>query len=167
VQDKLRLTETTVLSARCFRDGKPVSAAAQQLFTKVKPRSASDIKDLSSGLRLVANFDFSPRNQVEYFGFEYSGYIDIPQNGIYAFYTDSDDGSQLFIGEELVVDNDGLHGMREEQGVIPLEKGYHSIRVTFFEKTGGDDLIISIQGPGIEKQAIPKNMFFYKKSGAE
>jgi len=184
VQDEIRLAETTVLSARCFRDGKPVSAAIQQSFTKVKPRSASNLLDLNSGLKyayfegtwdslpafnelhpvkegILVNFDFSPRNQVEYFGFQYSGYIQIPQDGVYAFYTNSDDGSQLFIGEELVVDNDGLHGMHEEQGVIPLEKGYHPIRVTFFEKTGGDDLIVSIRGPGIEKQAVPENMVFY------
>lgn len=186
VQAPIRLSQTTVLSARCFRDSKAVSPAVKQTFTKVKPRSALQLNGLTAGLKyayyegewdslpdfkklnpvkegVVTNFNFSPRNQVEYFGFSYEGYIYIPQSGVYAFYTDSDDGSQLFIGEELVVDNDGLHSLHEEQGVIPLEKGYHPIRVTFFEKTGGDDLRVLIKGPGLEKQAVPENILFYKK----
>jgi len=186
MQEPIRLTKTTVLSARCFRDGKPVSAAVKQVFTKVNPRPATETKGLVPGLKyayyegewdnlpdfkklnpvkegVITNFDFSPRNQVEYFGFSYEGYIYIPQSGVYAFYTDSDDGSQLFIGEELVVDNDGLHSLHEEQGLIPLEKGYHPIRMTFFEKTGRDDLRVLIKEQGLEKQAVPENMLFYKK----
>ena len=112
---------------------------------------------------VVTNFDFSPRKQVEYFGFTYEGYIYIPHDGVYAFYTDSDDGSQLFIRDALVVDNDGLHGLHEEQGVIALSKGCHPIRVTFFEKTGGDDLRVSFKGPSLQKQAIPDDALFYKK----
>jgi len=186
MQAPIRLSQTTVLSARCFRGEKPVSPTIKKVFSKVKPFPAIKVEELALGLKyayyegewdnlpdfkaltsvkegVLLNFDFSPRKQVEYFGFSYEGYIYIPQGGVYAFYTDSDDGSQLFIGDELVVDNDGLHSLHEEQGVMPLEKGYHSIRVTFFEKTGRDDLIVSVKGPGLEKQAIPENMLFYKK----
>ncbi len=186
IQDKVHLTETSVLSARCFREGKPVSSVIQKTFTKVVARQASLVNDLIPGLRyayyegewdslpdfnklnsvkdgIITNIDFSPQKQVEHFGFTYDGYIYIPQNGVYAFYTDSDDGSQLFIGGELIVDNDGLHGLREKKGVVALAEGYHSFTVTFFEKTGGDDLIVSIKKPGVEKQTLTKNMFFYKE----
>ncbi|MGC4101744.1 PA14 domain-containing protein [Ferruginibacter sp.] len=44
-------------------------------------------------------------------GFVYNGYININKTGIYEFYTTSDDGSLLYIDEELVVDNNGDHGM--------------------------------------------------------
>ena len=59
-----------------------------------------------------------------------------------------------------MVDNDGLHGMREREGVIALAKGLHSIKVTFFEKTGGDDLVVQWKGPGVEKQRIPADKLF-------
>ena len=186
MQAPIRLSQTTVLSARCFRGEKPVSPTIKKVFSKVKPFPAIKVEELALGLKyayyegewdnlpdfkaltsvkegVLLNFDFSPRKQVEYFGFSYEGYIYIPQSGVYAFYTDSDDGSQLFIGDELVVDNDGLHGLHEEQGVIALSKGYHPIRVTFFEKTGGDDLIVSVKGPELEKQAIPDDMLYYEK----
>ena len=185
VKGSIRLTGTTLVSARCFRDGKPVSGAASMQFSKVAPRNALSIDNVVNGLayayfegdwdRLpdfkglaavkegtLSNFSFSPRNQVEYFGFEYSGFVRVPEDGVYAFYTDSDDGSRLFIGETMVVDNDGLHGMREVRGVIALAAGLHPIRVEFFEKTGGDGLAVSVKGPKAEKKPVPDSMLFRK-----
>ncbi len=183
VQDLIRLSESTVLTARCFRDGKAVSAATRKTFTKVSPHAAAggifypglhctyfegkwdslpDYRSLTPIKEsVVANFDLGSREQADYFGFTYLGYIYIPQNGIYEFYTASDDGSRLYIGENLVVDNNGLHGMQEKRGAIPLESGYHPIKVDFFEKTGGENLIVSIKGPRLEKQAVPDSMIFH------
>ena len=79
------------------------------------------------------------------------------------FFTDSDDGSRLYIGEELVVDNDGLHGMEERVGAIALAGGLHPIRVVYFEKTGGDDLKVRYKGPGIDKQPIPEDLLFHQE----
>jgi hypothetical protein len=110
---------------------------------------------------VVEDFVFTPRKQKEYFAFHYSGYIYIPEDGVYNFYTVSDDGSKLFIGDSMVVDNDGLHGMREREGVIALKKGLHPISVSYFEKTGGDDLIVQWKGPGLAKQKIPVDKLFH------
>ncbi len=183
--NKLRLTETTVVSARCFRDGKAVSDTVQVRFTKVTPRAAEQAKNLHQGIQfayyegdwdrlpdfknlksvktgVLANFDFSPRQEVERFGFEYTGFIQVPETGVYALFSESDDGSRLYIGDTLVVDNDGLHAMHEERGVIALAAGLHPIRVTFFEKTGGDDLKVYYKSLKQEKQSIPKSMLFHE-----
>ena len=184
VTGPIRLTETTTLSARCFRDGKAVSGSMQSTFTKVKPKLAVNVSGVSPGLQysyfegdwdrlpdfnalnaaksgVLSNFNLTPRNQEDYFGFQFSGYIKVPKDGAYVFYTDSDDGSRLYIGNELIVDNDGLHGMQEKEGIIALSAGLHPIRVTFFEKTGGDGLKVLYKGPGIEKQSVPDNVLFY------
>jgi len=60
-----------------------------------------------------------------------------------------------------VVDNDGLHGMTEVEGVFALEKGYHSVWVAFFEKTGGDDLVVRMKGPKIPKTIVPDSLLFH------
>jgi len=183
VQSAITLEATTTIAARCFRAGKPVSEAVRATFTKVRPRAATkaevkpgvrysyfegewnilpDFKTLTpvkSGV--LANFDFSPRQEVERFGFEYTGFIRVPETGVYAFFTDSDDGSRLYIGEELIVDNDGLHGMAEKRGVIALAAGLHPIRVTFFEKTGGDDLKVYFKTEKNVKQAVPEAWLFH------
>jgi alpha-L-fucosidase len=186
VNGPIRLNETTVVSARCFRNGKPLSGVAQGEFTKVEPRPASKPENLDVGLRYdyyegdwdslpnfsslkpvqegsVRDFDVSVRKEKEYFGLEYTGFISIPEDGVYGFFTDSDDGSRLYIGDTLVVDNDGLHGLAERKGVIALAAGLHPIRVTFFQKTGGVDLRVYYQGPNIAKRSIPDEVLFHKK----
>ena len=47
-----------------------------------------------------------------------------------------DDGSALFIGDELVVNNDGAHALTTQTGMIPLKKGFHRIRIKFFQRGG-------------------------------
>jgi alpha-L-fucosidase len=185
-QGPIRLAETAVISARCFRDGKPGSEAAKATFTKVTPSPAVKVDKIKKGIQyayyegdwdrlpdfknlqplktgVLPNFDFSPRQEVERFGFAYTGFIRVPETGVYIFFTSSDDGSRLYIGDSLVVDNDGLHGMRETRGVIALAAGLHPIRVAFFEKTGGDDLLVSYQSPRIKKQRIPDSALFAQK----
>ncbi len=87
----------------------------------------------------------------------------VPKNGIYIFYTSSDDGSKLYVGGKLVVDNDGLHGSTEKEGVAPLAEGYHPIRVEYFQATGSEELQVQYEGPGIVKQSIPDSMLYFKK----
>ena len=70
-------------------------------------------------------------------GLVFNGYINVPSDGIYAFYTYSDDGSELWIDDELVVDNGGPHSSMERSGSIALRKGLHKIAVRYFDSNGG------------------------------
>jgi hypothetical protein len=115
----------------------------------------------------VDNFDISVRAQDDYFGFRFTGQIDIAAAGDYTFYTESDDGSQLYIGSTLVVDNDGLHGMVEQSGTISLTAGMHPITVTMFEKGGGEGLDVEYEGPGITRQPIPDDVLYRLSSVAD
>ncbi len=182
----LTLTETTLLSARCFRDGKPVSDSVCATFTKVKPLSSVKTGDLKPGIQfnyyegdwdslpdftkltpvktgIINNFNLSEKIKGDYYGFVFEGFIQIQQDGIYEFMTDSDDGSRLFIDGNLVVDNDGLHGMVQEKGALALAKGYHSIKVTFFEKGGQDDLRVYMKEPGKKESLVLDQTLFVTK----
>ncbi len=108
----------------------------------------------------VSTFSLAPRNRNDNFGFRYTGYLNVPTDGEYTFYTSSDDGSQLYIGSQLIVDNDGLHASLERSDVIGLKAGLHAITVTFFEKSGSDILTVSYAGPAISKQTIPASALF-------
>lgn len=184
VTGPILLKKTMVVTTRSFRNGKPVSGSRKKKFTRVDGIPAVEIENTQQGIKfeyyegdwnfvpefdtlkpvkfgVTPNFDFSPRDNDEYFSFRYSGFIKIPKDGVYNFFTKSDDGSQLFIGEKMVVDNDGLHGAYEQDGAIPLRAGFHLIVVTFFEKTGGDMLDVYWKGPGFAKEQIPANVLFY------
>ncbi|WP_161598178.1 PA14 domain-containing protein [Maribacter flavus] len=96
----------------------------------------------------------------ETYSVRYTGYIEIATSGSYTFFTNSDDGSKLYIDALEVVDNDGLHAMNEESGTIALSAGVHWLEIVFFELTGGDNLIVQYQGPSITKQNIPFSILY-------
>ncbi|MCL4221778.1 MAG: hypothetical protein KJZ65_10475 [Phycisphaerales bacterium] len=72
----------------------------------------------------------------------YRGYISVSFPGLYTFETESDEGSRLFVGNQLVVNNDGLHAMRSASGVVGLQPGLHEVRVEYFEANGPAGLIL-------------------------
>jgi cytochrome c2 len=85
-----------------------------------------------------------------------SGYVSIPQEGEYIFYTNSDDGSRLYVGSDLVVNNDGDHGTTERNGKVQLKAGDHAIKVTYYNHGGPAGLSVYVEGPDLDKQPIPK-----------
>lgn len=74
------------------------------------------------------------------FSVEWIGFIEITETGDYTFFTNSDDGSLLYIDGAKVVDNDGAHGLREAHGTIHLIKGLHKIRIRYFQ-IGGEAVL--------------------------
>src|SRR5690606_38958268 len=58
----------------------------------------------------VPTFTLAERTQDDFFNFEFQGFIYIRTGGNYQFRTTSDDGSQLYLNNVRIVNNDGLHG---------------------------------------------------------
>ena len=84
----------------------------------------------------------------------------MPRAGTWKFFTESDDGSRLWIDGELVVDNDGVHGNREVAGEVELKAGEQPIEVAMFERGGGASLTVRWEGPDLEKQVVPAEAYF-------
>jgi len=110
------------------------------------------------------NFSLTPTIQSTNFAFAWNGYIFIPYAGTYTFYTNSDDGSQLFINNTLVVNNDGLHGATEKSGNYTFsQSGWYPITVWYYQQTGGYSLTVSwakTSGTGsFAKSVIPDSAF--------
>ena len=87
------------------------------------------------------------------YGSEYSIHFTgtyIPQKtGTYEFQTTSDDMSFLYIDDELIVDNGGLHWFVEKQGKKTLTEGKsYKIDIYFSEKGGDDGIDVEIKYPG-------------------
>jgi len=69
----------------------------------------------------------------EWFAIEYTGRFWIEKPDLYGFALTSDDGSRLFIDDQPVIDNDGLHPPATKFGIIELSGGIHNIRVQYFQ----------------------------------
>ena len=92
---------------------------------------------------------------------KFEGFVEVPADGIYTFYLSSDDGSQLYLHNNLLVDNDGTHPMSEKSGDVALKMGKHPIIVIFFQGVGGKGLELNYSGPSIEKKEIPATAFYH------
>jgi alpha-mannosidase len=95
----------------------------------------------------------------EDYGLRFTGYVNIPRDGMYQFILDSDDGSALYVCDSLLIDNDGVHGGGEVSGEIALKAGFQPIKVLMFQAKGGQGLALSLKGPEFEKMVIPASMF--------
>ena len=76
-----------------------------------------------------------------------NGSIDVEEGGKYSFRISSDDGSELLINGQPVVNFDGLHSYKSRTGEIDLPPGRHTIEVRYFENQGHAGLKLEYDGP--------------------
>lgn len=67
------------------------------------------------------------------FAIHFRGQLKVDTAGTYNFRLQVDDGAQLYINGELVVDNDGLHPFTSASGSAMLEAGYQDIEIPYFQ----------------------------------
>lgn len=83
-------------------------------------------RDFASGFPGVEDLD-------EWFGIRFQGRLILDKACYCDFRLLSDDGANLYINGELIVDNDGVHAVRVRTGGVYLDKGIHNIRVDYFQ----------------------------------
>lgn len=102
----------------------------------------------------------------EKFALRFTGFFEAPKDGVYSFYLRSDDGSRLWIGDDIVVDADGLHAAREAKGSVMLKAGKHPLAIEYFQAGEAKMLELTYDGPGITRGPIPSSMLSYPSSGS-
>ncbi|MGD2109014.1 MAG: glycoside hydrolase family 38 C-terminal domain-containing protein [Phycisphaerae bacterium] len=180
----LEVGSSKTITVRAVKGGVLEDHFIRSTFRITEPTEAVKVGSLSAGVRYdyyegkwarlpdfhaitpvksgkASAFTLSSRGRDHEYGFAFSGFLKVPIDGVYTFYTASDDGSKLSIDDVEVVNNDGLHGKRERFGETALRAGLHPIKVTFFERGGDDELEVSYEGPGIERTVIPSDVLFH------
>ena len=116
------------------------------------------MKPVSTGI--TDNFAFPIKSELlsDKFGLIFNGFIQIPADGVYAFSLTSNDGSTLYIGDKLLVDNDGSHSSFEKTAEIALKAGIHKIQLNYFQAGGGKALQVFIKRKGVKKIEIIENI---------
>jgi len=179
-KEPINISESVHIKAKAYGENRNPSHTTHVFYTLISSRDGYGLKytyyegdwlelpdfDRITPLRqgTVYNFDIRPvEKREDHFAIKFQGYIDISQSGRYTFYTISDDGSKLYINGQQVVNNDGSHSAQIKSGWIELEKGRHSIVVTYFEDSMEQSFQVLYEGPGIEKQIIPANVLYPEK----
>ncbi|MBP7950283.1 MAG: hypothetical protein KA004_11550 [Verrucomicrobiales bacterium] len=95
------------------------------------------------------------RKREDNFGLIWKGKLNVPADGTYKFFLDSDDGSGCLIDGKLVVANDGIHGSgTAHTGQCRLQAGDHDVEILYFEQGNEQVLRLAMQGPGVPLQNL-------------
>jgi len=113
--------------------------------------SGGDFKELEDNFALVG-----------------TGYVRIDTAGTYTFHIWSDDGSKLYINDQQVIDNDGLHGAEYGEVSIAMTKGFYPFKIEFFQGSGGRFLSYNWKKPGdSDFEVIPPSNIIHKNDASE
>jgi len=174
----IKIHQSTILRARTFLPDGSKSNVARAYFFNIDPEKNGLKCDYFEGKwEKMPDFNNPPartkhvykvntdviEHRDDYFALRFSGYLEIEKRGLYTFFTESDDGSQLVINNEMVVDNDGIHGAEMKTGKIMLDKGRHLIQIKYFEATIGEILEIGTVSPAGEKKALDLSKIFVEE----
>jgi hypothetical protein len=179
------ITKSCRIKARAFHDGYEPSPVLSVLATKALFREPTRISGLKHGCRYTyhrGSFSYSadvlaspaassgvmPAPSIrlapdeDHFGYVFSGYLDVPEDGIWDFTLVSDDGAVMDIDGTRVVDNDGSHSAIAAFGRIPLKKGLHPYRLIYLEDYEGQALFWTWRAPGQKRfSRIPAENLYH------
>lgn len=127
---------------------------------KIKPRGKIYVSSLNVPLRDFTEGFPGVTKRNEWFAIEYTGRFWIQKPGLYRFELTSDDGSRLFIDDQPVVDNDGIHALVTQSGSMELSGGIHRIRVQYFQGPRLQvALVLKVAGPGEQQRVFSTDEF--------
>ncbi len=174
----LHLNRSVVIKAKAYKKGIKASFTSEVTLTNISrdnlPAAAfayyegdwdslpdfSSLRPLKQGyVRSISLQAVHPRKTG--YAIVYMGRILIPQKGKYTFFLTSDDGSRLFLRNNLVIDYDGLHGYDTKEATVALKQGSIPFRLEYFQKTGGQGLKLSVKR-GDMKEKVPVSLLFGK-----
>ena len=142
--------------------GKPQPGIAYKYYEPTgKIDMINSFKDPAVESGIVDHISIDKKRRADKFAFQFDGKLYINKDGIYSFYTASDDGSKLWIDGVEIVDNDGDHGTVEKSGRAALRKEYHIIKVSYFDSGGDNSIKVMIQVEGGVESEIQSSILFH------
>ena len=171
------LKENTVVKSAVFVDGK-LSSAVSEAYFRIKPVAFEKPVDYEifhmnnlSFIPSIGNrkpdakgstFEFSSEEVRSHIKpntlFRFTSKLQIEEDGNYQFEIRSDDGSKLFIDGDLIVDNDGDHGVRTKSGSTYLKSGKHVVEVLWFNGGGDGWLDVYVKSGNLPNQILSTNL---------
>ena len=107
--------------------------------------------------RVNAISDSATQGRTKSYAFSFTGYLQVPERGVYAFKLRTCDGSRLTIGSHVVAENDGIHTATTHLSQAFLEKGLHRCQLDYFrgpDGIGHPTLNVEWAGPRFDYRRI-------------
>ena len=184
-KEPFTMDETATLKARGFASGLNPSYTVSMDFEKLTPEpavktevpphpgiaydyiedycvSVADIqkyKVTSSGV--MPSFNISGIPDERAFAFRFTGFLKIPKTGIYTFYMKSNDGSNMYLDNKLLLDYDLTRSGIEKTRQKWLEQGWHPFRINYYQMGGKKSLNTKWRKPSGNIEEIPTESLFH------
>ena len=128
--------------------------------------SVPDLTKLTPKLQGISeNTDLKFALKRDSFAVRFEGFLKITAKDLYYLWVTSDDGAKVYLNNELLFDNDGLHSADiPVVKLMPLNPGYYPVRIDYFEKTGSEAVTLGyVPDPKkMQPAPIPKEMLYYR-----
>lgn len=143
------------------------SLAVNPTKGKIKQWIVTDFANEVQKIELKEDKDYKLRSEINADGYQgqedillaFKGYFYAKEDAIYEFFNKSDGGSLLYVGDELLVDNTGEHGVQEKSSMIALQKGYHPLSVYY--QQARDKSILEVSYATSEKMKLAEDVLAY------
>lgn len=100
------------------------------------------------------SFDLAKFQDQASFAVAWNGWLRIPATGEYTFTLGSDDGSRLWIGGALALDNDALQAYSEKSTKCRLAEGWYPVRIEYFDGGGARRIRMFMTPPNGSKREL-------------
>ncbi|MGG8495499.1 GH92 family glycosyl hydrolase [Tenacibaculum sp. TC6] len=181
------ITESTLFKVKAFSKSALPSYTTSIQVTKQTPTYELTKNDLITGLHYayyegifrsvydfstvpptksghISNISLEPKLRDEWIGLDFTGYIDIPESGLYNFEIAANDGAQLLIDGKELFESDGRKSFSfTQKNDIILAKGLHKFEVKYFQCSDNIGLEVYWKKPNATREKIPDNYFYSEK----
>lgn len=109
--------------------------------------------------------DKSPAKEIgdDNFSVRWTGYLKIPKSGMYSLKTSADDGTRLYLDDQLVINDWNDHAVETRSYKVQLEEGkLYKIKLEYYENGGGAVAILGWAEP--DKNEFGESINLAKKS---
>lgn len=141
-----------------YLKGVSLNKAEKGLRFSYYPKSYKTVTQINEADKksdaITTAIEIPVKEQAPTFGTKHEGYFYAAEQGVYTFFLRADDGSNLYLNNKLLVDNDGLHSAIEKSAQIALGKGYHPFKLLFIEGGGGYTLSLDYVGPDGQRKTV-------------
>ncbi len=180
----ISITTTTTIKLRTFSNDLPVGHTLVKVYTRLVGRKPDILKNPTHGVNYklydggiydhlpdlttmtpvatgtCAAPDLSVRKRDSEFSFLYTGFIEVPSDDMYTLIVTSDDGSKFWIGDKLMINNDGQHGAIAVACQLPLDAGKHAFTLGYMQGGGPFSLELRWSTPHLPEQIIPVSAYY-------
>ena len=136
----------------------PVSPQVKSL-KEIKKNGTPKYAGIMSNFDNISGNDFKELDNLFYI--EAKGFLKVDSAGTYIIQVWSDDGSRVSLGNQMILDNDGLHGTEYKEITLTLNKGYYPFILEYFQGQGGKFLSFNWKRPGHKEYEVisPFNIY--------